>query len=53
MLLQIHDELLFDLDPRETEEVKSMVIHEMKTALPLPVPIEVEVGVGADWLEAH
>ncbi|MBI3867652.1 MAG: DNA polymerase I [Verrucomicrobia bacterium] len=53
MLLQIHDELLFDLDPAETQEAKAMVVHEMTHALPLPVPIEVEVGVGADWLEAH
>ena len=55
MLLQVHDELLFDLHPDEEAEVKPMVEEGMRTALPLPgdVPILVELGIGRTWLEAH
>ena len=53
MILQIHDELLFDLYPPEEAEVRELVEREMRTALPLNVPIAVEIGVGTTWLEAH
>ncbi|MBM3848497.1 MAG: DNA polymerase I, partial [Verrucomicrobia bacterium] len=53
MILQIHDELLFDLHPGEEEEVRTVVVSEMKQALPIATSIEVDVGVGLTWLEAH
>jgi len=55
MLLQVHDELVFDLDLAEQEELVPKILHAMKTALPLPhdVPIEVEHGIGPNWLAAH
>ncbi len=53
MILQIHDELLFDVKKDEVEEVKPIVEHCMKHALKLDVPIVVEMGVGKNWLEAH
>jgi DNA polymerase I len=53
MILQVHDELVFDLFTPEQEEVKGLVEEKMKTAIPLDVPILVEVGVGRNWLEAH
>jgi DNA polymerase-1 len=54
MLLQVHDELVFDLYLPEKARVLEVVEDRMKHALPdLPVPIEVETGLGANWLEAH
>ncbi len=55
MLLQVHDELVFDLALDEQEELVPKILEAMKTALPLPhgVPIEVESGTGANWLAAH
>ncbi len=53
MLLQVHDELVFDVIKPELEEVKELVLDKMKTALPLKVPVEVGVGTGKNWLEAH
>ena len=53
MLLQVHDELVFDLYEPEKEEVLPMVEEKMKTSIPLDVPMVVEMGVGANWLEAH
>ncbi|MCA9980115.1 MAG: DNA polymerase I, partial [Anaerolineales bacterium] len=55
MLLQVHDELVFDLFEDEKEELVPEILHAMKTALPLPhgVPIEVEYGMGENWLVAH
>jgi DNA polymerase I len=53
MLLQVHDELVFDLYRPEREEVLPLVKEKMETALPLEVPIVVELGVGENWLEAH
>lgn len=53
MLLQVHDELLFDVHHSEKEAVQKIVLHEMQNALPLRVPVEVSAGFGADWLEAH
>lgn len=53
MILQIHDELVFDLYEPETEVVTELVERRMKSALPLSVPIVVEMGIGRNWLEAH
>ena len=53
MILQVHDELLFDLYKPEEAEVRAVVEERMKTAIPLDVPIVVEIGVGKNWLEAH
>lgn len=53
MLLQIHDELLFDLHREEQETVPPIVEELMRTALPLSVPVVVELGIGENWLEAH
>ena len=53
MLLQVHDELVFDLFEPEEKEVRELITDKMKNAIPLDVPIEVEIGVGENWLEAH
>ena len=53
MLLQVHDELVFDLYVPEEAQVRKLVEHHMRTALPLDVPIVVDIGVGQNWLEAH
>lgn len=53
MLLQVHDELVFDMPKEEEEIVRPMIEREMVQALPLDVPIVVECGVGTSWLEAH
>ena len=54
MILQVHDELVFDVPKSELETVKPLIAHCMKTAIPnLKVPIEVGMGVGDNWLEAH
>ncbi len=53
MLVQIHDELVFDLFRAEREQVIPMIKHEMESAIPMNVPIIVEVGLGKNWLEAH
>jgi DNA polymerase-1 len=53
MILQVHDELVFDLHKDEVDIVKPKVIELMRNAVQLEVPMDVEVGVGANWLEAH
>lgn len=54
MILQVHDELVFDVPDDELEEVKPIVEEKMRTAIPnLKVPIVVEMGVGKNWREAH
>lgn len=53
MLLQVHDELVFDLWESEAKEVRGMVELKMCQAIPLEVPIVVELGAGQNWLEAH
>ena len=53
MILQVHDELLFDTPPGELPTVEKLVDREMQNALPLNVPIEVGMGSGNNWLEAH
>ena len=53
MLLQVHDELVFDLYLAEQKEVVQLAEEKMKNAIPLDVPIVVEMGVGENWLAAH
>ena len=53
MILQVHDELVFDVLKQELEEVKGIVERGMKEALPLDIPLEVGMGDGPDWLSAH
>jgi DNA polymerase-1 len=53
MILQVHDELLFDVPKSELEETKALVMPLMEKAMPLNVPVVVEAGVGKHWLEAH
>ena len=53
MLLQVHDELVFDVYKPELEMVKPIIEKLMREALPLKVPVEVGIGVGLNWLEAH
>lgn len=53
MILQVHDELVFDVHKDEIETVKSIVEDKMKHAMELDVPIEVDMNTGSNWLEAH
>jgi DNA polymerase-1 len=53
MLLQVHDELVFDVHHSELERIQPMIKHEMENAFRMDVPLEVEIGVGKNWLEAH
>jgi len=53
MLLQVHDELVFDVHNDELEELKAVIKEEMENAYKMTVPLDVEVGVGMNWLEAH
>ncbi len=53
MLLQVHDELVFDVYKPELEKVKLLIEEHMKNALPLKVPVEVGMGTGENWLVAH
>jgi DNA polymerase-1 len=53
MLLQVHDELVFDVHNSELEKIKPLIKHEMENAFKLTVPLEIELGTGKNWLEAH
>jgi DNA polymerase-1 len=53
MLMQVHDELVFETAKSEEQKAKVLIVEEMKNALPLSVPIVVDVGTGKNWLEAH
>jgi DNA polymerase-1 len=53
MLLQVHDELVFDVRKDEISLLKPLIIKEMENAIQLSVPLTVELGEGLDWLEAH
>ena len=53
MIMQVHDELVFEVHRDEIDLLKSEVDALMKSAIPLNVPMEVGIGVGSDWLEAH
>ncbi|MFH1863112.1 MAG: DNA polymerase I [bacterium] len=53
MILQVHDELVFEVEREALEEVKAVVKKEMEGAMELKVPVVVDLGVGNNWLEAH
>ena len=53
MLLQVHDELVFDVHNSELEKIQPMIKHEMENAFKLVVPLDVDLGMGRNWLEAH
>lgn len=53
MLLQVHDELVFDAHKDELEIIKPIIKHEMENAFKMTVPLDVEIGIGDNWLEAH
>ena len=53
MLLQVHDELVFDVHQSELEKIKPLIKYEMENAFTLNVPLIVEIGEGKDWLAAH
>ena len=53
MLLQVHDELVFDIYKPELDDMKTLIKTEMENAYQLSVPLDVEIGLGANWLEAH
>jgi DNA polymerase-1 len=53
MIMQVHDELVFDVPKNESDQLKELVIKLMSDALPLDVPVLVEAGLGTNWLEAH
>jgi DNA polymerase-1 len=53
MILQVHDELIFEVVPGELEKLQEMVVHEMTTAVKIDIPLKVDCGTGKNWLEAH
>ena len=53
MVMQVHDELVFDVAPGETEALSQLVKNEMESAISLSIPLTAEVGIGKNWLEAH
>jgi DNA polymerase-1 len=53
MILQVHDELIFDVAQEELDEIKAIVRREMEHAIDLSVPLVVDMGTGRSWLEAH
>jgi len=53
MILQVHDELIFEVVPAELEKLKEIVVHEMTNAVKLDIPLKVDSGTGNNWLEAH
>ena len=53
MILQVHDELIFEVETSELEKLKSMVLYEMSNAVKLDVPLKVDWGTGNNWFEAH
>lgn len=53
MLLQVHDELLFEVPQAEKEQAEKIVREEMENAIQLSVPLKVDIGIGKDWAQAH
>ena len=53
MVMQVHDELVFDVAPGEVEALSQLVKNEMESAISLSIPLTAEVGIGKNWLEAH
>ena len=53
MVLQVHDELVFDAHKNEIDDLKGIIKELMENSLPLNVPVVAELGIGNNWLEAH
>jgi len=53
MIMQVHDELNFNVHLDELEKVKAIVVYEMENAASLKVPLIADCGIGNNWLEAH
>ena len=53
MILQVHDELIFETPQEEVDQLKKMVLYEMENAMKLNVPLVVDYGIGDSWLSAH
>jgi DNA polymerase-1 len=53
MLLQVHDELVFDIYKEELETLKPIIKHEMENAFKISIPLTVEMDMGDNWLDAH
>lgn len=53
MILQVHDELVFEVKANEVEDIRALVKHEMENAIKMDVPLKVDIGIGKNWLEAH
>ena len=53
MLLQVHDELVFDVHKDEVEQLQELVKREMESAVSIAVPMVVEMEVADNWLDAH
>ena len=53
MLLQVHDELVFDAHKEELFSLKSIIKEKMEKIIQISVPLEVDIGTGVNWLEAH
>ncbi len=53
MILQVHDELIFDVYKPEIETIRTMVKNQMENAISLKVPLIVDIGTGTSWFEAH
>ena len=53
MIMQVHDELVFEVPEKEMEMMKKLVVEEMENAMPLSLPVKVDASFGNNWLEAH
>ena len=53
MIMQIHDELLFEFPDNEEQQIISLVVNSMENAMKLNIPIIVDYGIGQNWFEAH
>ncbi len=53
MLLQVHDELIFEIHKSELKEMKEIIKNEMENAFDIKIPLKVDMGTGLNWFEAH
>ena len=53
MLVQVHDELVFEIHKSEMKEMKEIIQNEMENAYDITIPLKVDMGTGLNWFEAH
>jgi DNA polymerase-1 len=53
MILQVHDELVFEVPEQEKDIIEPLIRHEMESAVTLSIPVVVDIGWGNNWAEAH